>query len=160
MPVGTFSVAAFHAANGVGSASSVNSARGAMFDLNVLTATEDQIRAQLEYLKQQSDAHGFPVHYLEFGNEFFIKSHYQIFFADAEEYVARIRAGLASARALFPGAKLGVPAGYRFCSNSAAAEPNELFHASSEAMLCMPTKLMRVGKALLPFGTASSAIPK
>ena len=75
----------------------------------------------LEYLKQQSTLHGFPVQYLEFGNEFFIRSHYQIFFADAEEYIARIRTGLTLARTLFPGAKLGVPAGYRFCSNSAVS---------------------------------------
>eukprot|EP00854_Cymbomonas_tetramitiformis_P004911 gene4911-5993_t len=135
-PPGTFSATRF--VQGVGSASPVTDSRGVVFDLNVLTVNEDDMLAQLEALRTEADMTGFPVSFLEFGNEFFMSGHYGDWFATAHDYIHYVRPALARARELFPEAKLAVPAGYRFCGgeegeftswNEALAEYGELFDA-------------------------------
>ena len=96
-----------------------------MYDLNVLTVSGGEIIAQLDHLKNQS-LNGVPVHYIEFGNEFFIESHYSGWFADAIEYMEFIAEGLAYARQVLPHAKLGVPAGYNFCGDTLFEQWNVL----------------------------------
>jgi len=108
----SFSLASFN--KHFGSASPVTSPLGHVYDLNVLTATPEQIIEQLDVLKAESDNHSFPVRCIEFGNEFFMDSHYKAWFLNAHDYMAKITPGLLYARTLFPDAKLAVPCGMRF----------------------------------------------
>ena len=70
--------------HGVGSASPVTSSDGSLFDINVLTVSQSDVIAQLDALAAEASAGGFPVRFIEFGNEFFITSHYSKYFSDAD----------------------------------------------------------------------------
>jgi hypothetical protein len=89
-----------------------------MYDLNVLTVDAAGMIAQLDRIKAEAEAASFLARYIEFGNEFFIASHYDTFFSTASEYIQKVRPGLVYARQLFPEAKLALPAGYHFCSHN------------------------------------------
>ena len=144
LPAGTYSAANFM--SGYGMASPQADALGPVWDVNVLTVDREGIFAQLYDLHAQSIAHGFPVTYLEFGNELFLTSHYDGFLASSTtadaggftDYLSRVRDALPLARSLFPNAKLAAPMGWRFCSgadtmfdpwNTALAAVSNLFDA-------------------------------
>ncbi|GMH84363.1 hypothetical protein TrVE_jg5135 [Triparma verrucosa] len=113
-PAGSYSPANF--SQHLASRSPVSSSSGPLWDLNVLSATEEQIIEQLEFLKAEETAGRIPaVTMIEFGNEFFIASHYKDYFATADDYMAKIDNSLIRAKQLFPNAKRAVPANMQFC---------------------------------------------
>lgn len=70
----------------------------------------------MEFLKAEETAGRIPaVTMIEFGNEFFIASHYKDYFATADDYMAKIDNSLIRAKQLFPNAKRAVPANMQFC---------------------------------------------
>lgn len=94
-----------------------------LYDLNVLSATEEQIIEQLEFLKAEETAGRIqPVLYLEFGNEFFISSHYEDYFPTADSYMEKIASSLVRAKELFPNAKRAVPANMQVSASARACK--------------------------------------